>query len=214
MVDLLLYDGTKDLKSGKILGYALEEIARFYRGGIDVTPEPGTWDIPRWTIVDNIVKNNFRPKRNQVHYKEIRHDLRNVPEIANNPDSKKIVLIESDLYDGSSRGDLSWCFGGCDSNNEYIIVSTARITDPIHELGVYLHELGHMFGAAPCSRSHTEENLGSHCTNDYCVMQQKLTVPEFSEHDNEIADMIENGSRDSWFCEQCQDDIIENVTGV
>jgi predicted Zn-dependent protease len=74
-------------------------------------------------------------------------------------------------------------------------------------LGVYLHELGHMFGAAPRGRTNTEENLGSHCLNDYCVMQQKLTVPAFSEHDNKIASRIENDLLDSWFCEQCQDDI-------
>jgi hypothetical protein len=114
MVYMLLYDGTWDLKSGNILGDALEEIARFYKGDLNfITSGPGTWDVPRWRIVDNIVKENFNPNRDpngQVRYEDIQDCIKKVPEVRNNPSSKKIILVESDLY----YGDLSWCFGGCD----------------------------------------------------------------------------------------------------
>ena len=47
---------------------------------------------------------------------------------------------------------------------------------------VVQHELGHIFGCAHPGREKTEMNLGSHCTQYGCIMQQGLTVEAFVEH--------------------------------
>lgn len=62
-----------------------------------------------------------------------------------------------------------------------------------------LHELGHVFGLIPSSRTlNVERNLGRHCTN-VCVMRQGLTVP--SDCIGFTQDRLRTGNI---FCTQCQ----------
>tara|TARA_Y100000310_G_C20667475_1_gene808411 strand:+ start:967 stop:1587 length:621 start_codon:yes stop_codon:yes gene_type:complete len=120
------------------------------------------------------------------------------------PEPGKIILIDHDLYDGSDPRS-NWFFGGYVGNSMglgYIQLSTARLQNKNHERDLIRHELGHMFGAAPEGRSNTYELLGSHCSNDLCVMQQKDTVPSAINYANKRA-----RKKAPIFCGQCEDDI-------
>ena len=62
---------------------------------------------------------------------------------------------------------------------------------------VIWHELGHILGmAGDLRRSHTEYNLGPHCTN-YCVMRQGLSVEEWVQHARQAT------GRNRIYCPQC-----------
>ncbi|MBR2299094.1 MAG: hypothetical protein IJ870_00785 [Alphaproteobacteria bacterium] len=85
----------------------------------------------------------------------------------------QILVTKKDLY---ARG-LNYCLG-YSQENAFSIVSTARFIkgnefDLEGFKTVLMHEFGHCIGLAKEGRAHTEENLGSHCTNTGCIMQQR-----------------------------------------
>lgn len=114
---------------------------------------------------------------------------------------QSIVIIEKDLY---FEG-LNWCFGGYAPDHDCIILSLSRLQSENHLYDLMGHEIGHMLGTCPIDRENTIEMLGSHCTNDLCVMQQKMTVAESIIYTN-----LRHDNDAHLYCEQCMDDISNN----
>ena len=91
-----------------------------------------------------------------------------------------IVLVSKDLTVSIKGQNLNFCFGY--TFGDVTVQSVARFRDmPLDDRltmikGVIQHELGHVFNlAGTMLRSNTEYNLGMHCTNPGCVMNQGLT---------------------------------------
>lgn len=82
-------------------------------------------------------------------------------------------------------------FRSCPDSDRFIAIET-----------VIWHELGHILGmAADLNRTNTEDNLGPHCTNPGCVMQQGLSVSEWVKHAREAK------QAQQIYCQQCFDDV-------
>lgn len=116
----------------------------------------------------------------------------------------KFILFDYDIYDGSEPHS-NWFFGGVSKTNVglgYLILSTARFQGEIHARDILKHEAGHLFNAPSKGRSNTYEHLGLHCSNNFCVMQQKDTVPSSIKYAHERA-----RKKASAYCYQCEDDI-------
>ncbi|MFH1510651.1 MAG: hypothetical protein ABIF10_03085 [Candidatus Woesearchaeota archaeon] len=114
----------------------------------------------------------------------------------------KLVVTDADLYGGGAN---NWCFGGLVPTNRglgYSIISTTRLDNPSMVRLVFHHEAGHMFGAPSEGRRNTYEQLGRHCTNKLCTMNQFMSVAEAKR----LATAIEQ-SRTSQYCGLCQEDI-------
>ena len=68
---------------------------------------------------------------------------------------------------------------GIGSENGFCVVSTARFLDENGYLKqeefktVLMHEFGHVIGLTPSNRKNSEENLGTHCLDESCIMQQR-----------------------------------------
>lgn len=197
MVNIKLYDGTRNLNAGKILKVALEDLAN-YRP-VYINPKPGSWDVPGFNLVKKIEQQSYDPSKKKVNFDKF-IDLIDRTQEMQNLSTEKIIIIESDLF---SAG-LNWFFGRYISynNKDYVIVSTSRIQNKFHLFDIFAHELGHMYGAAKRGRSNTEENIGSHCINDLCVMQQRLTVKESLDYVNQ-----RHKANAQTYCFQCQDDL-------
>lgn len=64
------------------------------------------------------------------------------------------------------------------------------------------HELGHLLGAASdTNRSNTEDEVGVHCTNFGCIMQNSMTSVEMVRHAKDAM------WKKSIYCPQCIEDI-------
>lgn len=198
MADIELYDGTRDPNYGKVLGMALKELAAFQR--VSCRPLPGTIDVPGYEFVRNLEEISFCAERNQVCLNDFLQLVENVPGVGDDIYSQKVFLIESDCY---SEG-INWCFGGYMPRNgvQHVIISLARVQDEFHLFDICCHEFGHMYGAAIEGRSNTVESLGTHCINDLCVMQQKLSVPESLSYVRE-----RHRLHAPTYCEQCADEL-------
>lgn len=198
MVDITLFDGTRDQKYGRVLGSVLGEMTQ-YVGPIKCTPKPGSIDIPRYNLVKHVESQTLDPTRQQVDEGLMIGMLDNLRLIRDDP-AAKVVFTERDLF----APGINWAFGGFVNylDRNYIVISTARITRPVHFQDLIAHELGHMYGAAPAGRTNTEENLGSHCTNNLCVMQQHLTVSGSQNYA-----MQRHQASAPLFCGQCTDEL-------
>ena len=197
MARIKLFDGTVDLKNGLALESALKELSHYQR--VEISPYPGKIDIPGYQFVKELERTAYDFRRQQVNLDIF---LRKFGQIHPNkdPNSQNIILLEKDIF----WPGLNWCFGQCgnESGQNYVIVSTARIKEGLSLKDWLCHELGHMYGAAKRGRSNTTESLGSHCTNDLCVMQQKLSVQEAIKYTNKRR--LNNAST---YCPQCQDEL-------
>ena len=198
MALIKLYDGTTNQNNGIILKRALAELARFQR--VHITPTPGLIDISGYNLVQRLAAESTHQGRRQVHVGELLNKFKSIPAVVNEPERQNIILLEQDLY---SDG-LNWCFGGYQQHAgvDFVTVSTARIQDDIHLFHILAHELGHMYGATYQGRSNTEQNLGSHCTNDLCVMQQQLTVADSVRYAHRRMN-----SNAPTYCRQCGDNL-------
>ncbi len=199
MPRIKLFDGTRDSKYGIALMRSFAEMAKYQR--VIVNPKPGSIDIESFDLVEMAARRAYHPRRGQVHYLDL---LNGVLEHANTKETGKntFILTDKDLY----ADNLNWCFGSLvpDSvGGRHLVMSTYRIPDLETLAHVAIHELGHMFGAASSGRRNTVENLGSHCTN-FCVMEQRLSVPEMTEQARLLAD------RDNKFCYQCQHELSDS----
>jgi predicted Zn-dependent protease len=166
-------------------------------------------DIAALTIeckdeLERISEDSYSYNRGQVDETRFLDRFHNKKIARKFSDSGKIILIDHDLYDGSDPRS-NWVFGGFVSSSiglGYILLSTAKLQNQNHESDLIRHELGHMFGAAPSGRNNTYELLGSHCSNDLCVMQQKMDVDSAVKYANKRA-----RKKAPIFCGQCEDDI-------
>ena len=113
-------------------------------------------------------------KTGQISVNQLCEDL------AADPYTKKIpqwsiLITRHDLY---ATG-LNYCLG-ISEENKFAIVSVARFIDEDNKLDlenfktVLMHEFGHLIGLTNKKRVNTEELLGAHCTNDGCIMQQRM----------------------------------------
>ena len=144
--------------------------------------------------VDKAIERDFyNPQRNQCCFETIL-DL--------NGDSirQSLIVLEDDLY----SNDLNWCFGGYSPSHDCIIISTARIRSENHLYDLIGHEIGHFLGMCTNDRVNTVEMLGMHCTNDLCVMQQKMTVKDALEHT-----YARHAINAPLYCDDCLNDVKE-----
>ena len=87
----------------------------------------------------------------------------------------QIFVTKRDLY----AAGLNYCLG-YSQEDKFSIISTARFIDRNNMLNiegfktVLMHEFGHLIGLTNENRVNTEEKLGPHCTNDGCIMQQRM----------------------------------------
>ena len=89
-----------------------------------------------------------------------------------------IVVIENDLF----MEGLNWCFGVWCPGSNALIISISRMKNLYQFRDMLYHELGHLMGACQDGRSNTNIELGTHCVNDLCSMQQKMSIPLALEH--------------------------------
>lgn len=152
--------------------------------GIDIT-----FDIQE--IGKDVEKHSYVEERNQCN-------LESIIDFFDESIDKTIIIIEKDLYFTG----LNWCFGGYTPSHGCIIISTARLQSENHMYDLIGHEMGHLLNTCPEERTNTIEMLGSHCTNDLCVMQQKMTVKEAVEYTTR-----RHEANAPLYCEQCINDI-------
>ena len=199
MAHIQVFDGTSKPIYGKVLKKALQELA-FYQGVFCSPKKLGGKDIHSYNLVKRIEERAYDNFRGQVNLDKVLKIADNTPEISRDKNKQKIILLEKD---GFAPG-LNWAFGGYMPYNgkDYMIVSMARVQSKIQLFDLFAHEAGHMYGAASPGRSNTKEILGSHCINDLCVMQQKLTVRDAIKYANK---RYNTGVRA--YCPQCENEL-------
>lgn len=151
-------------------------------------------------FLESQIAESFSPQRRQVQGRQLL-DRINSSGIGKFTSQGKIIIIDNDIY----YPGLNWCFGGyteTDRGLGYILISTARMKSENHAKDILRHEIGHMFGAPSQGRSNTYGNLGLHCSNDLCVMQQKDGLREAVSYAEQRA-RLNAGT----YCSQCEDDI-------
>lgn len=95
-----------------------------------------------------------------------------------------VLITKNDLYGHTTdqfgrQQRLNFCLG-ISYENQFSIISIARFLDEQKRLNiegfktVIMHEFGHLIGLTQEGRAHTEEKLGCHCSNDGCIMQQRM----------------------------------------
>jgi predicted Zn-dependent protease len=167
-----------------------KQLAKYTRIQMIKVPAPDT-------LGHNIVKKAeakaYDKERDQVnHYilgAEVDRESTAVP----------IILIEKDLF----KPGVNWCYGGVSTTMDrhaYLALSTHRLKNRELFGHLLLHELGHLYGAAPRGRVNTIDFHGPHCTNP-CIMQQKNSEEEMKQH-AELVSTLEHK-----FCSECQSDL-------
>lgn len=98
---------------------------------------------------------------------------------------------------------MNWCFGAARRKAMVTVQSMLRYRDLPENImadcvaRTLRHELGHIFGcAADETRTNTEENCGTHCTNLGCSMRQTPDLPQLMH-----AAMTEDPH--GFYCAQC-----------
>ena len=91
-----------------------------------------------------------------------------------------ILMTHHDLYGKNEKGQLlNFCFG-LSRENAFSVVSTNRFVDKNNRLHLenfktlVQHEFGHILGLTVPRRTNTYEQLGLHCLNNHCVMNQQM----------------------------------------
>ena len=113
-------------------------------------------------------------KTGQISINQLCSDLISDPYTKTIP-QWSVFVTKHDLY---ATG-MNYCLG-FSQENKFAIVSTARFVDENNKLDlenfktVLMHEFGHLIGLTNKKRVHTQELLGAHCTNDGCIMQQRM----------------------------------------
>ena len=126
-------------------------------------------------------------------------------------DSLKVLILDDDIFCGEES---NWCIGvangiihtdenGREHDRDFLTITTKDAKTYAQLKDRFLHELGHQFNAAPEGRSNTKEHLGSHCTNNLCVMQQRDTVKG-----QEILSRNRIRAKAPAYCNQCTADLI------
>jgi predicted Zn-dependent protease len=197
MAIINIFKGTRK-PINNTLGNALAELAKYQ--DVKVSPKLGEIDMIGYRLAHELEKSSMARGRNQVDLDTFVTKFLQRPEIYRRPNTQKIVLLERDIF----AGRLNWCFGQYRQQQgiNMVLLSTARIANNQHFYDLLTHELGHMYGAARKGRSNTVGNLGSHCINDLCVMQQKTSVDESLRYVQQ-----RHRANASTYCGQCKDDL-------
>ena len=159
--------------------------------------------VPYWSV-DWYIAKGFQASRNrdQAHVREIFLQLWQEPwqEQMSHYD---VMILNSDIYDEGCNfviGSAIKGFGTVISINRFL-----NLAEPLRSQCIeseVIHEVGHVFGLVPETRTtNVTESLGKHCTCR-CIMRQGLAVPrdwiQFSR------DRITSGQP---FCPQCLIDL-------
>lgn len=142
-------------------------------GNICLKPyESVEWYIGRAKI--KAMQQNRWQTRGQISIEQLWDDLSSDPYCKKIP-QWSLLVTKHDLY----ADKLNFCLG-VSKENAFSIVSTARFIDRNNRLDVeglktiVMHEFGHLIGLTHEGRANTTEQLGIHCTNDGCIMQQRM----------------------------------------
>jgi len=203
MHELILIDGCQDSEPGKVLYGVLNHMAGIV-GTIHADKTAGAVDMRGYAVARELVARSLNSDRNQVEAEALIGNIVDHPFIrSQDPRAKILVLIPEDLYAHNRGNPTNWVHGGkfVHKGREIVIMSAHRfyhhgLFDNIHFKYIMTHELGHVYGAASKGRSNTYELLGTHCSND-CVMQQDRTT------DGGKARAYELHRRRRTFCDQC-----------
>ena len=127
---------------------------------------------------------------------------------------RRIIFITVDDLTCTSNGKyLNFCFGLARGYSTALsMVRFGSLSDKEQEIvlsGLIMHELGHLYGlAADSNRKKTEFNIGMHCTDKYCVMQQGLTMGEIRKNFSRVNE--HRGHTDDvklkYYCPLCMQD--------
>ena len=156
----------------------------------------------RWYVAHAKLCGLKEGRRGQISTDQYMDDISSDPYAKTIP-QWQILITKEDLY---GRG-VNWCLGRSEENKGCII-SIARFLDSNNKLDiegfktVLMHEFGHIIGLTNENRVHTEKNLGAHCTNDGCIMQQRLDG-DFREITQERLRKKRNGQPP--ICQDCID---------
>lgn len=125
------------------------------------------------------IKNGIIKVNGQISIDTLYNDLSNDPYAKRIPQIQ-ILLTKHDLYGTQSNGRLlNFCLG-VSREDAFSIVSTARFIKPdgtFDQEGfktIVMHEFGHAIGLTQEGRNNTYEQLGPHCADENCIMQQRL----------------------------------------
>jgi len=191
---IILLDGSRRLHKDVPLE-AIAEIARLRELEVEYQECP--------EFLQTFVDIGYEPARKQVNAERFTQALHMTDEMKSRYKAGKVIILDNDLYSGDK--DCNFFFGGfsqAPSSLGYITLSTARVSTMPQARDLIRHEFGHMFGAPSDGRTDTEQNLGLHCLNPLCVMQQKDTVDEAVRYAEQRARM-----NAGTYCGQCEQDI-------
>lgn len=155
------------------------------------------WNSVDWYIA--YIKQYSR--QNQLHGGKLLQLLYSEPWQESEP-HYDIVVTSKDLYDDDCRFCIGLAVPGFGT-----VVSTNRFRTLPMQVAYHcivtetMHEVGHVFGLVPETRTiHVEQSLGLHCTNR-CVMRQGLEVPY--DWQTITADRLKGHA----FCTECSRDL-------
>ncbi len=204
MHEIVLIDGCQDDEPGKVLYGVLTHMGAIV-GIIHTDKTAGGLDLDGYAIARGLVRQSYDDVRKQVDAQALVGNIVKDPFVKRqNPNAKIVVLVPESFYANHDGKDLTYVHGGRFSfkGRDIVVMSTNKFYDkkgkfdPMHFGYIMTHELGHLFGAVSNSRrTNTEENLGTHCTND-CVMRQE------DGHSRETAHSF--GRVGKTFCNQCK----------
>lgn len=132
--------------------------------------------------VDWYIKNAKNETRNQIDGEQVIGDLACEPWRDINKGGSNhydLFILDSDLYYEGTNFVFGLTSKGIGS-----LVSTYRFKELDDKVRydciktAVMHELGHLFGLVPETRSSVNESLGIHC-NNICIMRQGLSIDEW-----------------------------------
>lgn len=121
----------------------------------------------------------------------------------------EVFVVNQNLNARGSDGRyINFVFGATDTLFPSSVQSIKRLMAEVPEGNLrdamvrrlLRHEVGHMFGLPARGRSHTEEKLGTHCTNP-CTMRQGMSIPEWAEL------TVQEHNSGIHFCGDCRADL-------
>lgn len=199
----VMYDSGLDLVERSAVYSALKELDKLFPEREitlygDAPFAEGAWSSAAWYL--QRAKGVTRNGTHQLDASSLLELLEQEP--WNQTPHIDVLLTSYDL----TAGNLRFCFGIARGLNTVDSVYRYRTLPDADDRfsciqAVVWHELGHVFGLAPRGRTNTEDNLGSHCTNPGCVMQQGLDVNTWARHVKEAKSM------GRIYCPQCMEDL-------
>lgn len=204
-LELLLLNGSRNKIVNKVVKIAASEVSKANCKQLNVKCLGR--NIEMYNLVKEIEEEAYNPLRDQIKVEALNQSVWDY--FKNYPYNPIILATDKDLYSDKTN----YCLGA--TTNYYgkniVIISQKRIEYFDHLIISTTHELGHVFGAASKNRKNTEENLGIHCTNPNCVMQQKINLNESIKYARRIYTLFKIGCLPSLFCKDCQNDIWKNT---